>query len=242
MKAILYGIGKRYDNLFSLEERVDMGLIKNEIEIVGFSDNDYRKWGMPLRYEGQQFTVQSINDFPENSFEKIIVITKLNYEGICHDLMKKGYGKDQVLLIDEIFETEPQPINYKNKSFFNKQWEKLRDTDNMNLLLEEKNYKEIAVYGTDEIADYLIKYLTKSPEIEVEYLISPEGKTKTNNSLAVYKPDVKLPPSDLIIVAVLGNYMEIERTICEHNNIEVISILELMYKSLKNMRGLQRYA
>lgn len=43
-----------------------------------------------------------------------------------------------------------------------------------------------------------------------------------------------LPETDLIVVTTSKDYMKIERELCEKNHIEVISIQELVYKTLNH--------
>lgn len=242
MKVILYGIGKRYYNLFSLEEQVDVGLIKNEAEIIGFTDGDSSKWGMPVIYDGQNYAIRNVEDFCAEDFDKIVITTKQKYEEIRCELIQKGYKEEKILLIDEIFETNPEKISYVNALFFDKQWKKFCSIDGIKIFFQENNYQEIAIYGTGIISDRLIEVLKKSADINIKYLISSDETSKVNNDLMNYKLDAELPSADLIIVAVLENYMEIERTICEKAMIEVISIQELVYKALRDARGLKRYA
>lgn len=242
MKAIIYGVGKRYYNLIALDEEADIGLIKKRIEVVGFSDGDSDKWGMPVIYEGQTFSIKNIEDFCAEDFDTIVITTIQKFEEIRHELIKKGYKKEQILLIDEIFEVNPEQIYYADYSFFHKQWIRVHNIDSIKIFLQEKGYQEIAIYGVGGISDNLIEDLIKSADINIKYLISPNASSKGNNDRIIYRPDTELPSVDLIIVAELENYMGIERTICEKNRIEVISIQELVYKALKNARGLKRYA
>lgn len=242
MKIVLYGIGKRYYDLISLDEEADIGLIKRRLEVIGFSDGDSKKWGMPITYDGQQFIIRNIEDFDVENFDRIVITTIQKYEEIRFELIKKGFKREQILLIDEIFEANPEQINYVDDSFFCKQWTKSHRIDGIKRFLQEKKYQEIAVYGMGRISEHLIDELKKSTDISIKYLIFPNENQKEDNGFIIYRPNTELPPADLIIVAVLENYMEIESTICEKNRIEVISIQELVYKALKNVRGLERYA
>lgn len=242
MRVIIYGIGKRYQYMFSLQEEIDIGLVKNRIEVVGFSDGDSNKWGTSILYEGHRFIIRNILDFCTEDFDKIVITSIQKYEEIRCELMQKGYEEGKILLVDQLSETNPERIYYENHVFFSRQWEKLRDTGAVKSLLQEKGYKRIVVYGTGKIADRLIERLTKETDITLEYLIAHDKNPDTDGGLDSYKPDDELPPADIIIAATLEHYMEIERTICENNGIEVISIQELVYKALKNVRGLERYA
>ena len=48
MRIILYGIGKRYLQLFD-DDRFEMWL-KNRVEIIGFADGDNAVWGKEIFY------------------------------------------------------------------------------------------------------------------------------------------------------------------------------------------------
>lgn len=242
MKIIIYGIGKRFYNLFFLEERIDIGLIKNRVQVAGFSDGNPDKWGKPVGYEKQRDVIKSMDDFLEADFDKIVVTTKNHYEEIRSELMQKGYKREQIIAVDEILEANPEMMYYEDHGFFQKQWEKLRDTDDIKVFLGGRGYKKIAVYGTGEIAEGLTGYLENSEDITIEYFISPDKDKRGDNRPRVYGADAQLPPVNLIIIAELEKYMEIERIICERNLVEVISIQELVYKALKNARRQQRYA
>ena len=63
MKVVVYGIGKRYFDLFDHKETMDMGIIVNEVEIVGFSDSDPRIFGKEILYNGVRFRVKDIKEF-----------------------------------------------------------------------------------------------------------------------------------------------------------------------------------
>lgn len=103
MRAIVYGIGKGYLKFFAEKEFIKKEIVGNEIEIAGFSDNNKALWGKEIIYENQKFIVQNIKEFKEREIDKIIVTTKLYFEEIKEGLIKGGYEKESILLIDQLF-------------------------------------------------------------------------------------------------------------------------------------------
>lgn len=124
-----------------------------------------------------------------------------------------------------------------------------------NIIYQKIDEKWKALYAAGETIDFYFKsrklhkiaicgmgYLTlriiddlKSSKLSVEYLIS-SNQTERLNSLKVFKIGEELPAVDIIVVTELENYLITERMLCEKNCIEVISIQEVLDKSLRTLR------
>lgn len=232
MKVIVYGIGKRYFDLFDHKETMDMGIIVNEVEIVGFSDSDPRIFGKEILYNGMRFRVKDIKEFSTDEFEKIMVTTSDYFEEISEELVRKGYQSDQVFLADNIFEPYHESINYGKYALLDRQWPELfKQMEDGRIFFEARSYHNVAVYGTGLRVKRLIHVL-KQAGIVIDGLISADADGELEG-IPIYNAD-EIPETDLIIVTDNNNYMDIEKKLCERSKTEVISMQELIYKTLKN--------
>ncbi len=102
MRVIIYGIGKRYYQFFNYTEFIKKGVIEKDFQIVGFADSNRQIWNSDIVYNGYHFKIKCIGEF--QSIDKIIVTTNLYFDEIKNKLIKKGYKKEQILLIDQLFE------------------------------------------------------------------------------------------------------------------------------------------
>ena len=232
MKVIVYGIGKRYYSLFGCCEYFDMGIIANEIEIVGFSDSNSDIYGRKIIYNGTLFEIRSIWEFAQNDFDKIMVTTKDYFEEIKSRLVEGGCKPEQIFLIDDIFEPYLELINCANYPLLNENWLWLcKEKEKAALFFDEMKYKNIAVLGTGLLLVQLLHFFEEA-NAKVRYLID-SGKNDQYEGLPVFGIESVLPTVDIIVVAAMENYMDIERELCENNFVEVISIQELTYKTVK---------
>ena len=221
MKVIIYGIGNRYDILFDFKEFVSMGIFKNEIQISGFADRNPELWGREILHNGQRFLIHNIDDFSKNEFDKIMVTTDVYFDEIRDKLVQDGYKEEQIFLIDNIFEQYVEQISYDKNPLFDDYWMRLYEDGNETAaFFRTKKYKRIAVYGADLLAERLMRVLKKAG---IKILRNPTEEGADANVL---------PETDLIVVTTSKDYMKIERELCEKNHIEVISIQELVYKTL----------
>lgn len=235
MKVVIYGCGRRYYNLFDWFEYVDLGMIKHEIEVVGFSDGNPAVWGERVLYSGKSFEIRNIKEYLENDYDKIMVISKDFFEEICDDLIRQGYKKEIIFLIDEIFEPNLELISSGCYFTLYKQWAEFCESEsNLALFFQAGNYKDIAIYGSGKMSELLIRICSKS-DIRVRYLIGSNSGVK-HGYLPIYQIDTELPQVDIIVVSTTENYMWIEKEICRKNGVEVISIQEVIFKTLKNAR------
>lgn len=120
VRVIIYGIGKRYLYFFNNQEFVEIGLIKNEVEVVGFADGSQTIWGKEIAYNNNIFRVKSIDAFDKSDYDKIVVTTKERFTEIQEELVKRGYESNCIFLIDSFFETYLDTIygieNFREKT------------------------------------------------------------------------------------------------------------------------------
>lgn len=110
MRAIIYGIGKKY---MELCQEID----KNEIEVVGFADGNSKVIGSKIKYGNTIYEVESIDQFDKVEYDKILVTTKKYYEEIQKQLIEKGFERENILLIEKLFADNTFHIQYfKNKT------------------------------------------------------------------------------------------------------------------------------
>lgn len=223
MRVIIYGIGIRYDSLVRRQENVGVAFLKNRIEVIGFADGNDDLIGKNVVYEGQLFKIKNVYEFDRNTFDKIIVTTKKYFKEIKSQMIQNGLEEEQILLIDDMFELNPEYVSYEDISYLEKQWIKLcKMKKNVGDFLRDRKYKKVAVYGDGIFAERLLKELRQSNLENQHWKYSKKEKQESDNSSV-----------DIIVVASSENYMDTERRLCETNNIEVISIQELIYKSIK---------
>ena len=222
-RVIIYGIGIRYDSLVRRQENVGVAFLKNRIEVIGFADGNDDLIGKNVVYEGQLFKIKNVYEFDRNTFDKIIVTTKKYFKEIKSQMIQNGLEEEQILLIDDMFELNPEYVSYEYISYLEKQWIKLcKMKKNVGDFLRDRKYKKVAVYGDGIFAERLLKELRQSNLENQHWRYSKIEKQESDNSSV-----------DIIVVASSENYMDTERRLCETNNIEVISIQELIYKSIK---------
>lgn len=108
-------------------------------------------------------------------------------------------------------------------SLLSKWWTQLHEAGgDASLFLKARGIKNIAVYGRGVWTEQLFRDLQYS-EIDIQDI----------TDLAF---DSEQPPSvDIIIVTETEKYMDVECKLCERNMTEVISIQELIDKTLRNI-------
>ena len=99
MKAVIYGIGKRFHKIFTDQELIKEIFVENDIEIVGSSDRTVGFGGQRFIYRGESLPVKKVDEFLKNDI-KIIVTSKIYFEEIKQELCKIGYKENQIMLID----------------------------------------------------------------------------------------------------------------------------------------------
>lgn len=235
MKVIIYGLGRRYFNLFDWQEQVDLGMIKNEVEVVGLSDGNSELWGRRISYNDKPLVVKNIREYSENGYDRIMVTSKDFFEEIRCDLVQLGCTGGKICLIDDFFEPYLELISSEKYTLLLEQWTELRESENEAVFfLRAGKYRDVAVYGSGPLAEHFMG-ICRQAGIRLRYLI--EGDTKGQGSgLPVYKIGDRLPEADIIVVATTESYMQLEKEICRRNHIEVISIQEMIYKTLKNAK------
>lgn len=114
MKAVIYGIGKRFHKIFTDQELIKEIFVENDIEIVGSSDRTVGFEGQRFIYRGESLPVKKVDEFLKNDI-KIIVTSKLYFEEIKQELCKIGYKENQIMLIDSLLDTYLDKVFLINK-------------------------------------------------------------------------------------------------------------------------------
>ncbi len=226
MKVILYGIGERYHKLFDFNEFADIGILKHGMEVVGVSDGNQNVWGRQLIYCGKKFRIQGIDAFSREDYDKIMVTTDVYFEEIRDGLLEKGYGRERIGLIDDILGQYPEEIGYIPSPSMQGYWMDLYENETRaSLYFDTKGYKKVVVYGTDALAGRLAGVLQR---FFLEVVLCPDTGREGESGDAFC-----FPKADIVVVTDMEKYMETERRICRSSRVEVVSIQELVYKTLK---------
>ena len=93
MKAVIYGIGKRFHKIFTDQELIKEIFVENDIEIVGSSDRTVGFGGQRFIYRGESLPVKKVDEFLKNDI-KIIVTSKIYFEEIKQELCWKSHAKN----------------------------------------------------------------------------------------------------------------------------------------------------
>lgn len=105
MRTIIYGVGKRYNMFFENLFMMKRIMFENELEVTGVADSNNNILGEKVICNGQNFIVRSIEEFGDANVEAIVVTTKKYFYEIQAELLEKGYQKEQILLIDDLYES-----------------------------------------------------------------------------------------------------------------------------------------
>ncbi len=108
------------------------------------------------------------------------------------------------------------------------QWLSLKqEGKNLSEYLEFNGYKSVAVYGLSEAGERLIEELEYT-DIEVKYVVDRNAE-----NLAVripkYKPDDQLPDVDVMIVAAITSFQEIQEDMEKKVSFPIVSLEDLVY-------------
>lgn len=251
MKAVLYGIGQRYRDLFFNRENVDAGMMANEIEVTGFADGNPGAWGREVIYNGLRYKISDIMEIPRDDYDNILVVSKDYFEEIRSALCKKGWERERIRLIDDFFDAGFERIHSAGAGYLDRQWDMLEKAGgSVSLFLESENYRDIAVYGTGAWArrltdDFMrsslrLRYFIGNTD---DFIVSTDGVIGNTDErhfadIPVLGEGEELPDADIIVAAAADeDYMDVERRLCERNHVEVISIQELICRALKNPNG-----
>lgn len=105
-----------------------------------------------------------------------------------------------------------------------KQWDELYKLgENVSFFFRKRGIRSVIIYGSGSLAERLTCDL-KELDIKVNYL--QMSKQISEISFAI----------DIVVVLDIEHYIEIEYEICKKNLIEVISIQELIDKTLRNIK------
>lgn len=104
MRTIIYGVGRRYYEIFLNVFFIKRVILENKMEIIGISDSNKNIWGQKVIYNGQEFIVHGIKEFRNENVDAIVVTSRNYFYEIKAELLKNGYKKEQIQLIDELYE------------------------------------------------------------------------------------------------------------------------------------------
>lgn len=93
--------------------------------------------------------------------------------------------------------------------------------------LSNMGYKTVAIYGVSYIGELLVEELNQS-DIEVMFCIDRKVKGMIQNK-KIYNLDTKIPKVDAIIVTPITMIDEIEMTLKEYTDSEILSIEEILF-------------
>ena len=92
-------------------------------------------------------------------------------------------------------------------------------------------FEKIAIYGCGIYGKMLYNEL-KDSVIDIAYFIDIHKDGLKHTEVAdVYSPDESLPLCDVIIVSIIGEYVDIFKVLKQKNNIPIISLYEVVYEA-----------
>lgn len=115
INIIVYGIGKRYFELFKDEEFIQKELVQQKIKVVGFTDSDSKIYGKEIIYNNQKFEVKNLDVYSKKDFDRIVITTKQYFYEIKSKLIQKGYDEEKILLIDDFWKEYLDKVYYIEK-------------------------------------------------------------------------------------------------------------------------------
>ena len=92
---------------------------------------------------------------------------------------------------------------------------------------KRNGYQEIAIYGLNEIAFTLMNDLSKNG-IEVKYCID-RNADELFSKVRVYKPEEEMPFADIVVVAVVHLFDEIQKDLSDIFECPIISFSEVVW-------------
>lgn len=92
---------------------------------------------------------------------------------------------------------------------------------------KNNGYHEIAIYGLNEIAFTLMNDLSKNG-IEVKYCID-RNADKLFSKVKIYKPEEEMPSADIVVVAVVHLFDEIQKDLSNKLECPIISFSEVVW-------------
>lgn len=93
--------------------------------------------------------------------------------------------------------------------------------------LEEKGYKEIAIYGMNYVGQTLLKEFEGS-DVEVKYGIDKKAE-ELYSEVKIVSPEEELEQVDAIIVTPITFYSDIEEMLSVKTDIPVLSFEDILY-------------
>ncbi len=149
----------------------------------------------------------------------IIVLSIIGTVGVYKYIGNKRF-------INELRDNNNKYLDYLNIESF---WiQNLQCSRRIVEFFRKNDYHTIAIYGMNDLGQMLYKELEGS-EIEVKYGIDKRGNTK---SIPIYyTPDQELESVDIVVIAALHYYNEIEPLIRDKMKCDVIGLDEVVFET-----------
>lgn len=103
MRAIIYGAGKRFKDVF-LESDFCKRVCADRMDIIGLADSNEELYGKHISVNGKSLKVCNVNTFTGMEFEQLIVSSKQYFNEIKEQLLKSGFQEDKIILMDDLFQ------------------------------------------------------------------------------------------------------------------------------------------
>lgn len=98
--------------------------------------------------------------------------------------------------------------------------------------LQKKYIASVAIYGGRDMGEIMYKQLENSP-INVKFFIDKSSYSNSFSKLPLYSPDDKIDDADAVIVTPYMEYENIKNVLNKKNNLNVISIKDVIYGASK---------
>lgn len=206
MKTIVYGVGQHFEYCFDNREFVDIGILKNNIEVIGFADGNSAVWGREILYNGQKFLVMDRHEFCMSDIEKIIITSTKYFDEIRNELIQEGYREEQILSVDVLLDKYFKKIysieKFDRKSgieiggpsrLFSNIYEVCSSCDNVNYNLHtvwSENESNVFQYGNRELGSFIIADATDMWQIgdaKYDFVLSSNNLEHIANPLKALK-------------------------------------------------------
>ena len=108
------------------------------------------------------------------------------------------------------------------------QWLSLKqEGKNLAEYLEFNGYKSVAIYGLNEAGERLIEELEYT-DIDIKYIVDRNAENLATR-LPKYKPDEPMPDVDVMIVAAIMSFQEIQEDMEKKVSFPIVSLEDVVY-------------
>lgn len=141
--------------------------------------------------------------------------------------MAAGIGIDRIGLKKVLEEKERELERYKENFFVLGEWLAMFERgQTIAQALRDRHVSSVGIYGMGILGSHLYRQLEQSG-VQVTYLIDKNPLKGIYHAKTVL-PDAVLQDTDAIIVTPVYHFEQIKETLRQHNQIEVISLKELI--------------